>query len=71
MVLTSANFAKWAGQIDVEFLRVTSSMDSKLAAVSEALSSVHEMATACADQVAKFDVVRLFVDNKFGRVAAL
>ena len=42
-----------------------------MAKISATASSSREVATACADQVANFDIIlRQFVENNSGRVAA-
>ena len=42
-----------------------------MAVASEAVSSTCEVATACADRVANFDIIlRQFVENNSGRAAA-
>ena len=69
--LTSADLAKWAGQVEAEFTRVKARFDDKIAVVSEAVSSAREVTTACADRFANLDVIlRQFIENNSGRTAA-
>ena len=68
--LTSDDLATWAGQVEAEFARVNARLDEKLAEMSGTVPSSREVATACADQMANFDVVvRQFVENNSGLVA--
>lgn len=50
VALTSADLAKWAGEVKAEYARVNASFDEKLTVSgSEAVPSACELATACAD----------------------
>ena len=69
--LPSDDLATWARQVEAEFARVHARLDQTFAEISAATSSSREVAAACADQVANFDIIpRQFVKNNPGRVAS-
>ena len=69
--LTSDDLATWTRQVEAKIARVHARLDEDLADISTTDSSSREVATACADQVANFDIIlRQFAENNFGRVAA-
>ena len=58
-------------QVEAEFARVHARLDEKFAEISATTSSSREVAAACANQVANFDIIlRQFVENNSGRVAS-
>ena len=70
VALPSDDVATWARQVEAEFARVHARLDEHFAELSATTSSSCEVATACADQEANFDIIlRQFVENKSGRVA--
>ena len=69
--LPSDDLATWARQVQTEFARVHARLDQTFAEISATTSPSREVAAACADKVATFDIIlRQFVENKSGRVAA-
>ena len=68
--LPSDDLATWARQVEAELARVHTRLDDFFAELSATTSSSHEIAAACADQVANSDfILRQFVENNSGRVA--
>ena len=64
--------ATWAGQVEAEFAQVHARLDETFAEIYVTTSFSREVVTACADQVAYFDIIlRQFVNNNFGRVVSL
>ena len=58
-------------RVEADFARVHARLDKKLAEMSATASSAREVPTACADQVAIFNVIlRQFAENNLGWVAA-
>ena len=69
--LPSDDLATWARQVEAEFARVHARLDENIAEISASTSSAREVAAACAEQVANFDIfLRQFVENNSGRVAS-
>ena len=55
--LPSDDLVTWVRQVEAEFARVHARLDETFAEISATTSSSREVADACADQVANFDLI--------------